>query len=71
MVTEFVTRLHPQRRTIFGGLIAFTDDKLEQIAAALDVWWANTGGRSSLMCVMGQVEKKVTSLLVFYGRIYD
>lgn len=62
VVTEFVTRLHPQRRTVFGGPIIFTDDKLEQIAAALDVWWANTGGKSSLMCVMGHVENKVTIL---------
>lgn len=59
VVTEFVFRLHPQGKTVFGGLISFTDDKLEQIAAALDVWWENRQEKAACMCLMTLVEKKV------------
>ncbi|KAI0663138.1 FAD-binding domain-containing protein [Cubamyces menziesii] len=39
-VTEFVLQLHPQRRTVFGGLIFFTADKLHQLLDVTGEWWA-------------------------------
>ena len=59
VVTEFVTKLHPQRRTVFGGPIFFTEDKLELIAAALDVWWANGEAKASCLCIATLYKKKV------------
>ncbi|CAL1702340.1 unnamed protein product [Somion occarium] len=54
VVTEFVLKLFPQRRSVFAGQIVFTPDKLEQVGAALDKWWPNAGssGKASLMSVM-------------------
>ncbi|KAI0332484.1 FAD-binding domain-containing protein [Cubamyces sp. BRFM 1775] len=40
VVTEFVLQLHPQRRTVFGGLIFFTADKLHQLLDVTRDWWA-------------------------------
>ncbi|KAH8091648.1 hypothetical protein BXZ70DRAFT_473549 [Cristinia sonorae] len=41
VVTEFVFKLHPQRPKVFAGLLVFPPDKVEQIGAFADEWWAN------------------------------
>jgi FAD/FMN-containing dehydrogenase len=39
VVTEFVLRLHPQRRTVFAGIIAFPAPMVPKaVAAAVDFW---------------------------------
>jgi FAD/FMN-containing dehydrogenase len=37
--TEFVLRLHPQRRTIFAGLVIFPSDVLDDLTKVLSQWW--------------------------------
>ncbi|KAI0066973.1 hypothetical protein BV25DRAFT_1795862, partial [Artomyces pyxidatus] len=39
VVTEFVLQLHPQRRTIFGGIAVFHPDALPKIVDTLTTWW--------------------------------
>ena len=39
IVTEFILKVYPQRPTVYGGMVVFSPDKLEQIAAFLDDWW--------------------------------
>lgn len=39
VVTEFVFRLHPQRRKVFAGRVIFSPDCCNKIAAFLDDWW--------------------------------
>jgi FAD/FMN-containing dehydrogenase len=39
VATEFVYKLHPQRKTVYGGRIVFTPDALEKLIAATDDWW--------------------------------
>ncbi|KAH9894367.1 FAD-binding domain-containing protein [Cubamyces lactineus] len=39
VVTEFVLKLHPQRRTVFAGPIVFSPDKLEQLLDVVQEWW--------------------------------
>ena len=41
VVTEFVLRLHPQRRTIFCGMVIFSPDKLEALLDVTQAWWNN------------------------------
>ena len=41
VVTEFVLKLYPQRRTVYTGTIVFIPAQIPQIAAALDNWWAS------------------------------
>ena len=37
--TEFVLRLHPQRRTIFGGNVVFPAAVLDDLMKVLSEWW--------------------------------
>jgi FAD/FMN-containing dehydrogenase len=39
VVTEFVLKLHPQRKTVFAGLIIFPPSMLNQVMEAADAWW--------------------------------
>jgi FAD/FMN-containing dehydrogenase len=39
--TEFVLRLHPQRRTVFSGLVVFSTDVLSELMAVLNKWLKN------------------------------
>lgn len=39
VVTEFVLRLHPQRRTVYAGTYRFTADKLKTVVEATKVWF--------------------------------
>ena len=39
VVTEFVLRAHPQRRTVFAGPIIFTPDKVQEVGSAVRAWW--------------------------------
>ena len=38
VVTEFVLQLHPQRRTIFCGLVIFSPDQLEALLDLTQAW---------------------------------
>jgi FAD/FMN-containing dehydrogenase len=42
VVTEFIYKLHPQRKTVYFGKLVYTPDKLEKIMEILGEWW-NTG----------------------------
>lgn len=37
--TEFVLKLHPQRRTVFAGPIIFPPTALESVVTATQKWW--------------------------------
>ncbi|EAU84241.1 FAD binding domain-containing protein [Coprinopsis cinerea okayama7 len=41
VVTEFVLRLHPQRKTIFGGMALYTMDQIEKLIEVTRRWWPN------------------------------
>jgi FAD/FMN-containing dehydrogenase len=40
IVTEFVLRLHTQRKTVFAGVVIFTPPQLKDVAETADKWWA-------------------------------
>ncbi|KAI0370173.1 FAD-binding domain-containing protein [Pilatotrama ljubarskyi] len=42
VVTEFVFKLHPQRRTVFAGPAIFSPDKLDHLLDVTQEWW-NSG----------------------------
>ena len=39
VVTEFVLRLHPQRRTVFAGIIAYPAPKISEVVSVLGNSW--------------------------------
>ncbi|KAI0249113.1 hypothetical protein BJV78DRAFT_1378298 [Lactifluus subvellereus] len=52
--TEFVLRLHPQRTTVFAGLVIFPPDVLDALMAALYQWWPNAKDNEGLMQIFGR-----------------
>jgi FAD/FMN-containing dehydrogenase len=51
--TEFVLKLHPQRRTVFGGMVKFHPQKLDSVSHALEDWHER-----------GQSEKEVIYVVI-------
>ncbi|KAF9452161.1 FAD binding domain-containing protein [Macrolepiota fuliginosa MF-IS2] len=49
VVTEFVLRLHPQRRTVFAGSVTFTADKLESIVEATKAWFPGASPKEGVL----------------------
>ena len=41
VVTEFVFKLHPQRRTVYAGLLMYPPTALEKIVSVTAEWWAS------------------------------
>lgn len=52
VVTEFVLKLYPQRRTVYTGPIVFIPPQIPQVAAALDKWWESVGAEEKA-CALG------------------
>lgn len=51
VVTEFVFQLHPQRATIYSGMLIYAASALEQILEATKKWWSNIGQDEGLLQV--------------------
>ena len=52
--TEFVLRLHPQRRTIFGGILIFPPDVLDDLMKVLSQWWETAKDHESMLQIFGR-----------------
>jgi hypothetical protein len=52
--TEFILRVHPQRRTVFAGIVAFPPDAIDPLIAVLSQWWANVKDNEGLTLVLGK-----------------
>ncbi|TDL29767.1 FAD-binding domain-containing protein [Rickenella mellea] len=51
--TEFVVKLHDQRRTIFSGMLIFPPPALESVVKAIDTWWKNgPSPKESLLVIL-------------------
>ncbi len=49
VVTEFVLRLHPQRRTVFGGIVAYQAPETPKAVSVLaDSWNAGLSGKEAV-----------------------
>ncbi|RDB30225.1 6-hydroxy-D-nicotine oxidase [Hypsizygus marmoreus] len=49
VATEFVLKLHPQRRTVYAGMIYFHADALEKIIQATNTWYPNVGEKEGMI----------------------
>ncbi|KAF8528926.1 FAD-binding domain-containing protein [Hysterangium stoloniferum] len=54
VVTEFVLRLHPQRRTVFVGPIVFPPPMMNKVFEAADAWWPKAGKKEGAVVVIGR-----------------
>jgi FAD/FMN-containing dehydrogenase len=51
VVTEFVLKLHPQRKTVFAGPLIFTPAHISKLAEAVDRWSTTMGNNEGAMMV--------------------
>lgn len=52
IVTEFVLKLHPQRKTVFSGIVVFPAPLLDQVVAVVDRWWSEKAGENDTIMLM-------------------
>ena len=52
--TEFVLRLHPQRRTVFGGNVIFPKVALDDLMKVLIQWWATVNDHEGILQFLGR-----------------
>jgi len=52
IVTEFVLKLYPQRRTVFAGALMFTPQSLEQIVSVTTEWWPKAGEKEAMFRIV-------------------
>jgi FAD binding domain len=67
IVTEFVLKAYPQRKTVFAGPLIFPPPMVGKLAETIDKWWAGVGDREGLMmCLTRGPDRqvRVTGLLV-------
>lgn len=69
VVTEFVFKLHPQRATVYHGMVTFPLTALEKIVEETAKWWANVGEREAMyqFLNLGPDDKSGVTLLLFYN----
>ena len=46
VVTEFIFKLHPQRKTVYFGRVVFPATALESIAKLMGEWWEKGIGQN-------------------------
>jgi hypothetical protein len=52
--TEFVLRLHPQRRTVFAGKIIFPEAVLDDLMKVLCQWWKSVKDHEAIQKSLGR-----------------
>lgn len=51
VVTEFVFALHPQRKTVFAGMVIFSGAQLKEIVDFAQGWYANPDPKEGMFMV--------------------
>ena len=52
--TEFVLRLHPQRRTVFAGNVIFPEAVLDDLVKVLSEWWKNVKDHEGMLQILSR-----------------
>jgi hypothetical protein len=76
VVTQFVLKLHPQRRTVFSGNIVYPADALEQVISLIDTFWSTIGEKQTLMLILSTARDAPATVRILptrqnYFDIYD
>jgi FAD/FMN-containing dehydrogenase len=64
VVTRFVIRLHPQRRSVYAGFLMYPPPLFESVFDVLKDWWPKTNEKEGLFAVItngpdGQVRDRL------------
>ncbi|KIM83118.1 hypothetical protein PILCRDRAFT_69894 [Piloderma croceum F 1598] len=52
VITEFVYKVHPQRKTVYAGSIVFALPMLEKLIAATDNWWEGHNEKEGMIQIL-------------------
>ena len=55
VVTEFVYQLHDQKNKVYGGLVAYGIDKLEEVTNALNNWWPHARPKEAINALLARL----------------
>ncbi|KAG5643862.1 hypothetical protein DXG03_009546 [Asterophora parasitica] len=69
VVMEFVLKLHPQRPTVYSGLLIFAPSALEKLLDVTTEWLANAGEKEGMLqlLTLGPDGKPAIILALFYN----
>ncbi|KAH9955083.1 hypothetical protein BC827DRAFT_908382 [Russula dissimulans] len=67
--TEFVLRLHPQRRTVFAGILIFPGNVLDDLLKVLRQWWATIKDNEAIHQILARdpAGNDCIILFIFYN----
>ena len=71
VVTEFVYQLHPQRRSVYGGLLIFLAAALKRIIPVTAAWWADGKGPSKKEGMLQLLTRGPDRMVRFEGSVFD
>ncbi|KAL4241231.1 oxygen-dependent FAD-linked oxidoreductase family protein [Abortiporus biennis] len=66
VVTEFVLKLHPQRRTVFAGITIFLPEKCTEIANLFDEWYPNIKENEAVFAAMSQTPDGMPCIILLF-----
>ncbi|KAH9035779.1 hypothetical protein EDB85DRAFT_2143531 [Lactarius pseudohatsudake] len=68
--TEFVLQLHPQRPTVFAGMVVYSTDVLRELMAVLARWWKCAKNHEGITIILSKDPlsgKECIALILFYN----
>ncbi|KAI9454519.1 hypothetical protein F5148DRAFT_1229171 [Russula earlei] len=71
--TEYVLKLHPQRRTVFAGIVIFPPNVLDDLSNVLRQWWATIKDNEGLLQILGKDRSGNDAIIIslFYNGSED
>ncbi|KAG6918723.1 hypothetical protein DXG01_012208 [Tephrocybe rancida] len=69
VVTEFILKLHPQRKTVYAGMLVFPPPVLEKLVAVTSTWLEGAGEKEAVvqMLTMGPDGKFAILMFPFFN----
>jgi FAD/FMN-containing dehydrogenase len=69
VVTEFVFKAHPQRKTVFAGPLVFAPPQIGKLIETVDQWWKTCGDKEgAVMALTRSPDRQVCSCDQFMAR---
>jgi FAD/FMN-containing dehydrogenase len=62
VVTQFVFKVHPQKKTVFVGKFLFSYEQLEELLAVTEIWWETVEDKEALFHGLVAESQKVCRL---------
>ncbi|KAF8055232.1 hypothetical protein FPV67DRAFT_872584 [Lyophyllum atratum] len=65
VVTEFVFNLHPQRTTVYAGMLTYSPQTLEKLVEVTKAWWATAKENEAMLQLLTTGRDGKPTILVF------